>query len=121
MLGAVEFDFPVSRSDNRFVRNSIRVAAVRALLTAHWTRLVRASGDVNHVGHWPHHLVTGGAENARSSVPELPSRAPVSHLMIAAIRASDYGVKPVSTRGANVSKMLRKYGPRQTSRRLEAS
>jgi hypothetical protein len=49
MLGAVEFDFPISRPNNRFVGNGIRVAAIRALLTANRTRLIRASVDVNYV------------------------------------------------------------------------
>jgi hypothetical protein len=52
MRGAVEFNFPIRRSNNRFVGNSIRVAAVRALVTADRARLVRASVDVDHVGHW---------------------------------------------------------------------
>jgi hypothetical protein len=51
MLGAVEFDFPIGRPDDRFVSNCIGLAAVRALLTAHRTRLVGASVGVNHVGH----------------------------------------------------------------------
>ena len=51
MLGAVEFDFPIRRPDNRLIGHSIRVAAVRALLTADGTRLVRARVDVNDIGH----------------------------------------------------------------------
>jgi hypothetical protein len=51
MLRAVEFDFPVSRPNDRLIGSSIRVAAVRALLTAYRARLVRASVNVNHVWH----------------------------------------------------------------------
>ena len=53
MLRAVEFDFPIGRSNDRFIGNSIRVAAARALLTAHRTRFVRVCVDVNHARHWP--------------------------------------------------------------------
>jgi hypothetical protein len=52
MHGAVEFDFPIRRSNSRLVGNCIRLAPIRALLAGHRTRLVRASLDVNHVQHW---------------------------------------------------------------------
>jgi hypothetical protein len=63
MFGAMQFDFPIRRPNNRFVGNSIRVAAVRALLTAHRTRLVRASVDMNHARHWPDYTADAGSTN----------------------------------------------------------
>ena len=51
MVRAVEFDFPIRRPNDRLVRHSIRIAAIRALLTAHRTRLVRIGVYVNHIGH----------------------------------------------------------------------
>jgi hypothetical protein len=53
MLGAIQFNFPISRPNNRFVGCGLRVATVRALLTAHRTCFVGGSVNVNHVGHWP--------------------------------------------------------------------
>lgn len=49
MLAAIEFDFPIGGTNNRFVGYCLRVAAVRALLTADRARLIRASVDVDHV------------------------------------------------------------------------
>jgi hypothetical protein len=60
MLGAIEFNFPIRRPNNRFVGNRICVAAVRAFLTAHWTRLVRTPVDVHHVGHVPDYTADTG-------------------------------------------------------------
>ncbi len=60
MLGAVEFDFPIGRPNDRLVGNSIRVATIRALLAANRTRLVRASVDVNHVRHFPDYTADAG-------------------------------------------------------------
>jgi hypothetical protein len=78
MFGAVEFDFPISRPNNRFIGNRIRVAAVRALLTAHRTRFVRASVDVNHVRHWPDYTAdarpTGELKQPRRFLPERGDR-----------------------------------------------
>jgi hypothetical protein len=51
VVGAMEFDFPISGPNDRFVGNCTRVAAVRALLPAHRTGLVSASANVHHVGH----------------------------------------------------------------------
>jgi hypothetical protein len=53
MLGAIEFNFPIRGPNNRLIDDYICLAAVRALVTAYRTRLVGASVDVNHVGHWP--------------------------------------------------------------------
>ena len=50
MLGAVEFDFPINGPNDRFASNPIRAAAVRALLTAQRTRLIRTSVDVHDIG-----------------------------------------------------------------------
>jgi len=60
MLGAIEFNFPIRRPNNRFTGNSTRVAAVRTLLTAHRTRLVRVSVDVNYVRHRPDYTADAG-------------------------------------------------------------
>ncbi len=60
MLGAVEFDFPIGRPNNRLVGNSIRAATIRALLAANRTRLVRVSVDVNHVRHLPDYTADAG-------------------------------------------------------------
>ena len=51
MLGAVEFDFPVHRPNNRLIGYSTHIATIRALLTADRTRRVRARVDVNDIGH----------------------------------------------------------------------
>jgi hypothetical protein len=64
MLGTMEFNFPIRRSNNGFVGNGIRWAAVSALLTADRTRLVRASVDVDHVGHWPDYTADTGKNRA---------------------------------------------------------
>lgn len=53
MLGAVEFDFPSNRPNNRFVGGRIHIAAVRAFMAANRARLVRVSVDMHHVGHRP--------------------------------------------------------------------
>jgi hypothetical protein len=60
MLGAIQFNFPISRPNNRFVGYSLRVAPVRALPTTNRTRLVRTSVDVNHVRHWPDYTADAG-------------------------------------------------------------
>ena len=52
MLGAIELDFPIRRPNDRLVGECIRLAAVRALLAAHWTCLVGTPVDVHDVGHW---------------------------------------------------------------------
>jgi hypothetical protein len=64
VLRAVEFDFPISRPNDRFVGNGIRVAAVRALLTANRTRLVRTPVDVHDVGHLPDYTADTGKNRA---------------------------------------------------------
>jgi hypothetical protein len=60
VLGAEEFDFPISRPNDWFIGDCIRLAPVRALLTAHRTRLVGVSVDVDHVGHWPDYSADTG-------------------------------------------------------------
>jgi len=72
MLGAVEFDFPIGRSNDRFVGNSTRVAAVRALLTAHRTCLVGASVNADRVGHWADYTADAGPTNEFGDPPWLP-------------------------------------------------
>jgi hypothetical protein len=52
VLGAVQFDFPISRPNNSVVNTYIRVAPVCAFLSAHRAGFVRASADVNHAWHW---------------------------------------------------------------------
>ncbi len=47
VLGAVEFDFPIRRSNNGLVGECIRLAAIRALLAAHRTCFVRGSVNVD--------------------------------------------------------------------------
>ena len=74
MVTAVEFDFPIRRPNDRLVRHSIGIAAIRALLTAHRTRLVRICVDVNHIGHSQDYTADAGnheppSAEARRNVP----------------------------------------------------
>jgi hypothetical protein len=72
MHGAVEFNLPIRRPNNRLVGDCIRLAAIRALLAAHRTRLVRASVNVHHVGHWPDYTAdTGDALKHRHMIGRL--------------------------------------------------
>src|SRR5580692_6789655 len=60
MLGTIKFDLPIRRPNNRLVGDCICLAPVRALLTAHRTRLVGISVDVDHVGHWSNYTADAG-------------------------------------------------------------
>lgn len=67
MLGAVQFDFPIRRPDNRLIGHRIGVAAIRALLTADGTRLVGVCVDVNDVGHSLDYTADAGKQVPRSA------------------------------------------------------
>ena len=77
MFGAVKFDFPIHRPDNRLIGHSIRVAAIRALLTADGTRLVGVCVDVNDVGHSRDYTADAGKQVLPS--PEAGRNAPLIH------------------------------------------
>jgi len=51
MLGAIQFDFPVRRPNYRFVNEAIFSAVIGTLVPADGAGVVRASVDVNHIGH----------------------------------------------------------------------
>ena len=51
MLGAIQFDFPIRRPNYRFVNEAIFSAVIGTLVPADGAGVVRASVDVNHIGH----------------------------------------------------------------------
>ena len=54
---AVEFDFPIRRSDDGLAHEFACPAVIRALVTTSGARFVGTSVDVNHVGHYPNYAL----------------------------------------------------------------
>ena len=77
MLRAVEFDFPIRRPNDRLALHSVRIATIRALLTAHRTRLVRICVDVNHIGHLRDYTADAGNQVPPSA--EVRRNVPLIH------------------------------------------
>ena len=51
MLRAIDFDLPIRRPNDRYIRDRTGVSAIGAFLAAHRTCFVGGSVKVNHVGH----------------------------------------------------------------------
>jgi hypothetical protein len=55
MLGAIQFDFPIRRPNYRFANEAAFPAVIGTFVPADGACVVRASVDVNHVGHNANH------------------------------------------------------------------
>jgi hypothetical protein len=61
VLGTVQFNFPIRRSDYRFAHEFAGSPIVRTLVTTHGTCFVRTSVDVDRVRRWADYTADPGS------------------------------------------------------------
>ena len=64
MLGAIQFDFPIRGPNYRFANEAAFAAVIGTLVPPDGAGVVRASVDVNHIGHSANYRADLGGRKA---------------------------------------------------------